>query len=148
MTSMKEEREQIVSTMKDWEILEKRSAECIGKVKAKCGNPLICLVMDIIENDAVIHERLQEFIVGTLERRQIDLSPDEVGEVIELIKEHARLKEEIIGKAESIMDRLKDKSLRVQKFLLKTIVADEKKHKEMLEGIEEIKQGLYPYWGH
>ncbi|MGO9016990.1 MAG: hypothetical protein ACLQVJ_01425 [Syntrophobacteraceae bacterium] len=145
---MKEQREQIASTMKDWKLLEKRSAESIDKVKAKCANPLICLMMDIIENDAVVHERLQELIVSSLQKQQITLSLDEVGEVIGLIREHTHIKGEMIQKTESMLAQLKDKSLRIQEFLLKTIIADEKKHKEMLEGVEKIRQGLYPYWPH
>jgi len=145
---MKEQHEQIASTMKDWKLLEKRSAESIDKVKAKCANPLICLMMDIIENDAVVHERLQELIVSSLQKQQITLSLDEVGEVIGLIREHTRIKGEMIQKTESMLVQLKDKSLRIQEFLLKTIIADEKKHKEMLEGVEKIRQGLYPYWPH
>ena len=134
--------------MTDWKLLEKRSAESIEKVKAKCANPLICLMMDIIENDARIHERLQELIISSFQREPITLSLDEVGEVIELIREHTLIKGEMIQKTESMLVQLRDKSLRIQEFLLKTIIADEKKHKEMLEGVEKIRQGLYPYWPH
>ncbi len=148
MMSMREQYEQIASSMTDWKLLEQQSAESIEKVKAKCGNPLICLMMDIIENDARIHERLQELIMSSLQRQPITLSLDEIGEVIELIREHTRIKGEMIQKTESVLDNLKDKSLRIQEFLLKTIIADEKKHKEMLEGVEKIRQGLYPYWPH
>jgi predicted polyphosphate/ATP-dependent NAD kinase len=148
MMLMREQHEQIASTMTDWKVLEKRSAESIEKIKAKCANPLICLMMDIIENDARIHERLQELIISSFQREPITLSLDEVGEVIELIREHTRIKGEMIQKTESMLVQLRDKSLRIQEFLLKTIIADEKKHKEMLEGVEKIRQGLYPYWPH
>jgi predicted polyphosphate/ATP-dependent NAD kinase len=145
---MKEQHEQIASTMTEWKSLENRSAESIEKVKAKCSNPLICLMMDIIENDAMVHEKLQELIIGSLQREPITLSLDEIGEVIGLIREHTSIKGEMIRKTESMLVQLKDKSLRIQEFLLKTIIADEKKHKEMLEGVEKIRQGLYPYWPH
>jgi hypothetical protein len=134
--------------MRDWGALEKQSAESVEKVKAKCGNPLVCMIMDIIENDARVHERLQEFIIHSLENQSVTLSLDEVGEVIELIREHTQLKEEMMQKAETALNQLKDKSLRIQGFLLKTLIADEKKHKEMLEGIQNIRVGLYPYWAH
>jgi rubrerythrin len=96
----------------------------------------------------MVHERLQELIISSLQKQQITLSLDEVGEVIELIREHIRIKGEMIQKTEAMLVHLKDKSLRIQEFLLKTIIADEKKHKEMLEGVEKIRQGLYPYWPH
>jgi len=125
------------------------AAESIEKVKAQCGNPLVCLVMDIIENDAMVHERPSGIPSSTaLKGSSITLSLDEVGEVNELIREHAQIKTEIIQKAEQTLDEIKDKSLRIQEFLLKTLIADEKKHKEMLEGIEKIRVGLYPYWAH
>ncbi|MDR3566509.1 MAG: hypothetical protein P4L43_00615 [Syntrophobacteraceae bacterium] len=54
----------------------------------------------------------------------------------------------MVEKVENTMEMTKDESLGIQKFLLKTLLADEKKHKEMLEGIEMAMQGLYPYWPH
>jgi predicted DNA-binding protein YlxM (UPF0122 family) len=145
---MKEQHERFSSTLKDWKLLEKQSAESIGQVKAKCGNPLICLVMEIIENDAGMHERIQEFIVSSLERQPLDLSPNEIGEIVELIRNHIRIKAQMVEKTEEMLGLLKDKSLRVQEFLVKTLLEDERKHKEMLEGIEKVRSVLYPYWAH
>ena len=145
---MKEQREKITFTVRNWEALEKQSAESIERVKAKCSNALACLVMDIIENDARMHEKLQELIIGSLEREPLTLNLEEVGEVIELIRNHTQLKSQMIGVAEETLGMITDKSLRIQKFLLRTLIADEKKHKEMLEGIEEVRKGLYPYWAH
>jgi hypothetical protein len=145
---MREQPGLIASTMRDWEVLEKRSAESIEKVKAKCGNALVCLIMEIIENDAKMHEKLQEFIINSLQSQSLTLSLDEVGEVIELIREHTQIKTDMMQKAEATLSEITDKSLRIQEFLLRTLLADEKKHKEMLEGIEKIRVGLYPYWPH
>jgi predicted DNA-binding protein YlxM (UPF0122 family) len=145
---MKEQHERFSSTLKDWKLLEKQSAESIGQVKAKCGNPLVCLVMEIIENDAGMHERIQEFIVSSLERQPLDLSPNEIGEIVELIRNHIRIKAQMVEKTEEMLGLLKDKSLRVQEFLVKTLLEDERKHKEMLEGIEKVRSVLYPYWAH
>ncbi|SPF34211.1 hypothetical protein SBDP1_1220002 [Syntrophobacter sp. SbD1] len=148
MLATREQQQRIVSTIRDWGLLEQESSEYIEQVKAKCSNPLVFLVMDIIENDARLHKRLQEFIVNTLEHEPLTLSPDEVDEVIGLMRNHTRLKARMVEKVENIMEMTKDKSLGIQKFLLKTLLADEKKHKEMLEGIEKVMQGLYPYWPH
>ncbi len=69
-------------------------------------------------------------------------------EVIGLMRNHIRLKARMVEKVEKTMEIAKDKSLGIQKFLLKTLLADEKKHKERLEDIEKVMQGLYPYWPH
>jgi len=145
---IKEQREQIASTMREWEELEKESSSLIEKIKDNCGNPLICLVMDIIQNDAKMHARVQELIINSLEQQPLNLSPDEVGEAIALIRKHTELKSHMVEMAGNILGNITDKSLRVQTFLLETLYADEKKHKEMLEGIEGVRSGLYPYWPH
>jgi len=148
MLATREQEQRIVSTIREWGLLEEESSESIEQVKARCSNPLVFLVMDIIENDVGLHKRLQEFIVNSLEHEPLTLSPDEVDEVIELIRNHTRLKARMVEKVEQTMEMTKDKSLGIQVFLLKTLLADEKKHKEMLEGIEKLMQGLYPYWPH
>jgi hypothetical protein len=148
MLATREQQQRIVSTIRDWGLLEQESSEYIERVKAKCSNPLVFLVMDIIENDARLHKRLQEFIVNTLEHEPLTLSPDEVDDVIGLMRSHTRLKARMVEKVENTMEMTKDKSMGIQKFLLKTLLADEKKHQEMLEGIEKAMQGLYPYWPH
>jgi hypothetical protein len=134
--------------LKDWELLEKKSSESIEQVKTKCGNPLVRLVMEIIEHDSRLHWKLQEFILSSLEREPLTLSPDEVGEVIKLIRNHTRLKTRMVEKVEKTLETTKDKSLHIQEFLMKTLLVNEKKHKEMLKGIEKVMQGLYPYWPH
>jgi hypothetical protein len=148
MSTMREQRQRIVSTLKDWELLEEESSASIEQVKTKCGNPLVRLVMEIIEHDARLHRRLQEFILNSLEREPLTLSPDEVGEVIELIRKHTGLKTQMIEKVEKTLETTTDKSLHIQEFLMKTLLVDERKHKEMLKGMEKVMQGLYPYWPH
>jgi len=147
MLAIREQQQRIVSTIRDWGLIERESSEFIEQVKAKCGNPL-SFGKDIIENDSRLHKRLQEFIVNTFEHEPLTLSPDEVDEVIGLMRNHIRLKARMVEKVEKTMEIAKDKSLGIQKFLLKTLLADEKKHKERLEDIEKVMQGLYPYWPH
>ncbi len=134
--------------LRDWELLEQESSESIEQVKTKCGNPLVRLVLDIIEHDSKLHRKLQEFILNSLERKPLTLSPDEVGEVIELIRNHTRLKARMVEKVEKTLEETKDKSLHIQEVLMRTLLVDERKHKEMLKGIEKVMQGLYPYWPH
>ncbi len=148
MQQMKEQRERIASAIKDWRVLEKRSAESIEETKAQCKQPLVCLLMEIMENDARMHEKLQDFIVGSLEQHPIELSLDEIGEMVELMRHHTQIKTQMVERAEEALSLLTDKSLKIQEFLLRVLLADEKKHKEMLDGIEKVRSSLYPYWSH
>lgn len=148
MGQMKKQHERIASVIKDWRVLDKRSAESIGEIKARCKNPLVCLLMEIMEHDSRMHEKLQDFIVGSLEQHPIELSPDEIGEMVELMRHHTQIKTQMVEKTEEVLSLLTDKSLKIQEFLSRVLLADEKKHKEMLDGIEKVKSSLYPYWSH
>lgn len=124
------------------------SASLVREVKDNCANPLICLVMDIIENDAVIHARIEEVIAQSLEEKAMSFSPEEIGEVIGLIRRHVDLKRQAATLAEETIDGVTDKSLGLQTFLMRGLLADEQKHRDLLEGIEKVRSHLYPYWAH
>ena len=145
---MKEQQEKILSTLKEWETKEKESASLIEEVKERCGNPLICLLMDVLENDARTHSRVMEMVRDSFERRPFTFSVDEIGEIIELIRKHTEIKGQQVQMAEEVLAKVTDKNLHLQTFLLKGLLADEYKHREMLEGIEKVRASLYPYWPH
>jgi hypothetical protein len=44
--------------------------------------------MEIIENDARMHDKVQELILSSFEGQSIELSFDEIGEAMELIRNH------------------------------------------------------------
>lgn len=146
--SMKDQQEKIRSALKSWENIERESASLIEEVKGKCSNPLICLVMDILENDARTHTRMMELVRDSLERQPFVFSVDELGEIIELIRKHIELKSSQVQVVEDVLEKVPDKSLRLQTSLLKGLLADENKHREMLAGIEKVRSTLYPYWAH
>jgi hypothetical protein len=148
MLAIREQRHKIISIITDWESIERESSESIEKVKARGSNPLVRLVMDILANDARLHRRVQEFLLNSLEREPLTLSPDEVGDVIELIRDHARRKAQTVERVQNILGKTEDRSLGIQKFLLESLLVDEKKHEKLLERIKDVMQGPYPYWPH
>jgi len=145
---MKEQHEKFREAVAMLREKDMESASLVREMKADCANPLICLVMDIIEHDAVIHARIEEAIAQSLEGQAMSFTPEEIGEVIALIRKHVNLKTQAAAAAEETLGEVTDKSLGLQTFLMRGLVADEKKHRDLLEGIERVRSHLYPYWAH
>ena len=143
--SMKEVQQALVDSMKHWQKIEDRSVESTGAVIAKTDNPLIRLVMEIIQRDSQLHHRVQQFIIDSIESKPISLSTDEMGAISEMIDNHLNIEDQMVGLVDKALADVKDKKMLVQEYLLNFLVEDEKKHASMLRALEKVKGGMYPY---
>ncbi len=143
--STKEIQEQIVSNMKRWQKIENASVASTGQIIEKTNNPVVRMVMEIIQRDSQFHYRVQEFIADSLQSKAVALSPDELGEVWDLIEKHILLEKKTVELAEEALTALKGKKMLVQEYLLNYLLHDEEKHNKVLNELEKIKGGMYPY---
>jgi len=79
----KEIQMKLIDNMKRWQKIEDASMTSTGRIMEETDNPLIHLIMEIIQIDSQVHHRVQDFIVGTLEREAVSLTPEEIGKVWE-----------------------------------------------------------------
>jgi hypothetical protein len=143
--SMKEVQQDLVDSMKHWQKIEDRSVESTGQVIAKTDNPLIRLVMEIIQRDSQMHHRVQQFIIDSIENKPVALSTDEMGSISEMIDNHLQIENDMVGLVDKALSDVKNKKMLVQEYLLNFLVEDEKKHASMLNALGAIKKGMYPY---
>ena len=143
--STKEAQEQIVSNMKKWQKIENSAVASTSRVIEKTENPIVRLVMEIIQRDSQMHHRVQEFIKSTLEEKPIVLTPDELADIWTMIEKHIEIEKKTIETAQSALEAIKDKKMVVQEYLLNYLLTDEKKHDALLATLETIKKGMYPY---
>ncbi len=143
--STKETQEKIIDNMRRWQKIENSSVASTGKVIEKTENPLIRLVMEIIQRDSQMHYRIQEMIINSLEAGTISLNPDELTNVWDLIEKHIKLEEKTVELANEAKEALKGKKMVVQEYLIDYLLIDEEKHNKILETLETIKKGMYPY---
>jgi hypothetical protein len=143
--STKEIQEQIVKNMRQWQKIENSSVASTGNVIEATDNPLIRMVMEIIQRDSQFHYRVQDFIADSLETKTVVLSTDELAQVWEMIEQHIKLEEKTVELANEALDALKGKKMLVQEYLLNYLLEDENKHNKILENLEKIKAGMYPY---
>lgn len=143
--STKEIQEKIVDNMKRWQKIENASVASTGKVIEKTNNPIVRLVMEIIQRDSQFHYRVQEMIADSLTTKAIALSTDELADVWGMIEDHIRLEEKTVELAREALDALKGKKMLVQEYLLNYLMEDEMKHNKVLGHLQKIKEGMYPY---
>lgn len=144
--STKEVQQGIVSNMESWKKIENASIASTGRVIEKTGNPIVRLVMEIIQRDSQMHYRVQEYIADTLSGKAVTLTPDEVGEVWDMIEEHIAIEKKTVELAQASLDAIKgSKGMLVQAYLLEYLFDDENKHSRLLEKLSSIQKGMYPY---
>ncbi len=140
--STKESNQKLVAIMKEWQKVEDKSIESISAVSRKIKNPLVKQVLQIIKSDSTMHRKVQQFIVDTLEKKAISLTPEELGEIWSAIEKHSKMERATI----QLGQRAKDASKNfIHKYLINYLITDERKHEELLEQLENIKSRIYPY---
>jgi hypothetical protein len=143
----KEIQEKLVETMQRWQKIEDAAVDSTGKIIDSTENPLIRLVMEIIQADSRMHRRVQEFIAGTLTEKAVSLTPEEMGKVSEAIEKHNAIEKQMVGYVDETLNALKGKKMLVQEYLLNYLWDDEKKHETLLSILDKVKEGMYPYAG-
>ena len=143
--STKEIQAEIVENMRKWQKIENSSIASTGAIMEKTENPIIRLVMEIIQRDSQMHYRIQEIIADSLEQKAVSLNPDELVKVWDMVEKHILLEKETVRLARNSLNALKGKKMVVQEYLLDYLMKDEEKHNQVLDSLETIKKGMYPY---
>jgi hypothetical protein len=144
MATQKESIEKLIKTMKSWQNIEDASVKNTGEIMKKTDNPLIQIVMEIIKQDSVMHRRVQQLIIDHFEKKPISISPDELAVFWDMVEEHDAIEKKTIELAKI---SLKETNSQLVKYLLEYLLTDEIKHDKLLEEMEKIKKGMYPYGG-
>ena len=142
MATQKELNEQLLNTLKKWQVVEDQSVKSTTEIMAKTNNPVVKHIMEIIRQDSAMHKRIQQLIIDSFEKEAITLTPEELGGIWEMIDKHIELEKETIRLAEE--SRKNSKNF-VVRYLLGYLMTDEQKHNEILAQMEDVKSGIYPY---
>ena len=143
--SQKQVQEEILATMRAWQKIENASVASTGRVIEKTENPIVRLVMEIIQRDSQMHYRIQEFIADSVSTKTVTLTPEELGDVWGMIEQHIELEKKTVVLAQQSLSALKGSKMVVQEYLLHYLLEDENKHNNILKQLETIKKGMYPY---
>lgn len=140
----KELQQGLVSDMRKWQKIEDASVSSTGQIIEKTENPLIRLIMEIIQHDSQMHYHVQEFIADSIEHKAVSLTSDELAKVWDLIERHIDLEKKTVEIAEQTIASLKgQQGMIVQEYLLNYLLEDERKHNDLLSHLDNIKKGIY-----
>ena len=142
MSKAAENVEELIATLRRWQQIEEATVAHTSKIMEKTQNPLIRLVMEIIRQDSVMHEKVQQVILDGLEKEAFTLTPEELGEIWDLVEQHAQMERETIELAEKARRNCR---LFVHRHLLSYLIEDERKHERLLSQLEDFKRRIYPY---
>jgi hypothetical protein len=141
--STKEKQEQLAEVLKAWQHIENRSIAQSAEIIDKTSNPVIRMLMEIIQRDSSMHHRVQQFIIDSLENQAIKITPDDIALVWTAIEAHIEAERrtgELVAAAQKALAGTRNV---VQQFLLSYLAHDEKKHDLLLEDLSLIKRGMY-----
>lgn len=143
--STKDAQDQIVKNMRKWQKIENAAVISTSNVMEKTENPVIRLIMEVIQRDSNMHHRVQGMIADSIETTPITVTPEDVANVWDLIEKHAEIEKATIALATASLEASEGKrGLAVQHYLLRYLLADEQKHDALLDNLEAIKKSMYP----
>lgn len=134
--------DEMVEGLKKWQSIERKSMEQTAEIMESTANPVIRIIMEIIRQDSMMHHRVQQFMIDSLTREAVSLSPEEISEIWTRIEEHDEMEKDVIRMAKELKEKAWSP---VHKQLLDYLLTDEAKHDRLLEQLGELKKGLYPY---
>lgn len=137
-----ERDERLLSALRRWQEIERKSIEDAGVIMEKTTNPVVRLFMEIVRNDSVQHHRIQQFVIDSLTDTALTLTPDDVAAVWDQIEAHEAREKEALELARTVKDECR---YFVQRELLEYVLADEEKHGKLFAHMEQLKKRLYPY---
>jgi hypothetical protein len=140
--STKEIQQQIVANMKKWQKIEDATVATTGMIIEKTDNPVVHLIMEIIQRDSQMHYRLQEWIADSLETKTVTLTYEELDKIWSLIERHIELEKKTVAMAQQSLEAIKGKKMVIQEYFLNYLAEDEKKHNNLLSHLEGIKKGM------
>jgi hypothetical protein len=143
--STKEIQEQIVDNMRRWQKIENSAVASTGMVIDKTENPVVRIVMEIIQRDSQMHYRVQEMIAESLTTKALTLTPEELADIWEMVEKHIEIERKTVELADEALGAIRGKKMVVQEYLLEYLLEDENKHNHLLDSLATIKKGMYPY---
>ena len=141
--TQKEIQEKIVATMKRWQKIEDEAVLSIGEIMGTIGNPLPRAVFEIIQQDARNHRRVQGLIIQAGGKSGFQLTVEQLGELSKVISRHIQVEERMIAAASDSLKALEGKKMILHEYLLRYLEQDEKKHMELLRGLENLKKHIH-----
>jgi hypothetical protein len=135
--STREMQLRLIENLREWQKIETAQIGLIGGVLEDSSNPVVSVIMEIIQRDSQMHHRVQQLLIDSLESRVVSLETEDVELIRDKLATHLAMEEETVRLAEQSLTALSGQELRLQEYLMDFLRRDEEKHRDMLKGLEE-----------
>ena len=115
--------------------VENEIVDSLNEALKNIGNPSVRGVLKGISLDSLKHAEMYDAALRLLTTTQQALSQEHLDKQKSLVEKHIRIEAELIKKISDILPTVEDKKV---KLLLTAILADEKRHHELLKEVLEI----------
>jgi bacterioferritin (cytochrome b1) len=127
--------DELLEFMKRQIVIEKEIVESLNKGVVNIKNPPVKGVLKGISLDSVKHAELYAAAVSLLTDVSQALKQENLDEQRALVEKHIKMEADLIKKLEKIMPTIENTKVR---FLLESILADERRHHGLLKKVLEI----------
>jgi len=137
--STRELQQRLVENLREWQKLENAQIELTGSVREATSNPIVALVMEIIQRDSQMHLRVQQLLIDSLESEVVTIASQDVELIARQLAEHFAMEEATVKLAQDNLRALAGRKFLVQEFLLDFLRRDEEKHRDLLAALESFR---------
>jgi len=131
--------EQMVEVLRQWQGIERQAMNDTAAIMERTKSPLIRIIMEIIRHDSLMHHRVQQFLIDSLEKESVTVTRDDIVAVWDEIEAHDRMEKKTIQMAE---DLRKQAWTPMMKLLLDYLLREESKHDGLIEQLHAFKRDL------
>ena len=131
--------EEMVSTLQEWQAIERQSMSDTATIMETNKNPLIRILMEIIRHDSLMHHRVQQFLIDSVTVADVAVTREDVADIWEMIEAHDANERKTIELAKQLQEKAWTP---VHKQLLDYLIVDETKHDHLLVQLGDIKGGM------
>jgi hypothetical protein len=129
------EKNALIEFLKNQITVETRIVASLAEPLAKMKNPAVKGVLKGVSLDSIKHAELYDSAVTLLTSASTALAQEHLDEQKKLVEKHIAIEAELIVKLEEKIPKIYNNKV---VFLLQSILADEKRHHEMLKMVLEI----------
>jgi citrate synthase len=132
---MEKRKENLLEFLKNQIKVEYEIVASLEKPLLSMKNPAVKGVLKGVSLDSIKHAELYESAVTLLTGASTALTQENLDEQRALVEKHIEIESQLIKKLETMIPTIDDKKV---VFLLNSILADERRHHEMLKMVLEI----------
>lgn len=126
--------------LRRWQEVELDAIRSAAEILERTQNPIVQLVMDVMQNDSERHHWVLQMLIDGIEHGSFGLTRQEMEEVAEPIERHARIEEGMVSAVRDALG-LSEEMDSPFKAMLEYLLDDEQKHAAMLERLKKTSLG-------